>query len=229
MLERLRNRARDTSHSSLLVLLDPNPVMFLHGAEHWPTYDDPTVSVRLILAAGIDGVLRVRFRKQDLEAGAADLLAVVFEHVRIAELWLGATQTLGRGDRGSEEGVSNLVEQHHIRLVRMSGSAPGLGWDLRRLLASGCLHPVIEFVGRPPLWSRPRSGRVRLNWCAGVYKTVAVEDPTSRCEGCPVDIRLEPEGDGGSSFRWPDLRVKYLAFVAGPNDSTDATRSGLLG
>lgn len=219
LFAQLHERAISLGCSSLLVLLDPDPVTLLNGAAHWPMYNDSRATLDLILASGIDGVLRIKFRRRDLQASFGDLLDVVLQHTRIVELWLGATQTLGRDDKGSVDTVAALAHQHAIELRRFRHPpSQCLHFGLRQLLASGCLKPVIATVTRPPIWCRPRSAEARLSWIAGVYRAVALETVGQIAGTNDIEVTLIRGSRGASIFSWPNSHIRYLAFIAGPAD-----------
>jgi hypothetical protein len=53
LFRRMQNRARDDDWSTLVILLDPNPALFVRGAAHWPLYNDLSWRIRYILDSGI--------------------------------------------------------------------------------------------------------------------------------------------------------------------------------
>jgi hypothetical protein len=220
LLERLKKRARELQCSSVVVLLDPDPVTLVHGSAHWPIYNDPAVSIQSLLAAGVDAVLRIKLSEHNLDSGAAELFEVLYKHISIKECWLGSRQTLGRGAKGDFSAIDAVAERYNIIFVRISGSTgPALQWHLRQLLVSGCLMPAINAVCKPPIWSRPRSGITRVAWGAGVYRAAQVPDISSLKCISPLTVELLAGSDGLSYFRWPKMEAQYLAFLSGPNDA----------
>lgn len=82
LLARLRDRAEAGGLSSVAVLIDPAPGSFSgfarrYGTPGWPIYDCVATRIGLMGHVGIDAVLRVRFRKRDLDATAAWFLTCV--------------------------------------------------------------------------------------------------------------------------------------------------------
>ena len=217
LFEELRCYARERGLTALAVAIDPDPVRYLSGESELPVYDDAATRIRRILACGIDAVLRVRFCERDIDRGAADLLRVADPFIRIAELWLGARQTLGRMEAGNFATVDRLAAERQMRVLRLPERRLETR-DVRRLLQSGRLAEAAGLVGRPPVWSRPRSGRLRLAWCPGPYRAFPIDDPAGGMVGSPLDVELIPDPTGVHSLPWPARRAKYLAFVLGPHD-----------
>jgi FAD synthetase len=217
LFEQLGRRARETGLSSLAIMLDPHPASFREGASKWPVYDDVAARVRLILDCGTDGVLLVRFARKDADAGAAALFGLALSKVELAEIWLGFSQTLGRGPAGSRDAITALARQERIR-VEVLRPANILDRDVRSLLEAGRIAEAGHAVGRPPVWRRPRSGRLGLAWKPGRYAAVPLSAPNGRPEGRARRVQLRPAEKGMAALAWPDGEIVYLAFVAGPAD-----------
>ena len=210
--------ARERELSSALVLLNPDPIRFIWGVAELPIFNDVYTRIALIQDAGIDTVVLVRFLRRDLYTGPDALFDAVAPHISVAELWLGARQTLGRGEGGSFEGVARLCDRRGITVRRLL-HAQLQTIDVRDLLAAGKIAAACRLAGRPPTWSQPRSGRLRLAWRPGLYRTVALPVPTDDLQGRPrLSVRLLSDGNRLPMLEWPDRRLPYLAFVAGPDD-----------
>lgn len=220
LFEELRDEAHERSLAALAILLDPAPPALLHGPRRFPVYDEVAERIAMLRACGVDGVLRVRFRKADVFAGAADLLAVVEPHARLAELWLGAQQTLGRLDAGSYDTAERLTRERGVTLRRLPFGRvrPGSVVDL---LAAGRLGEAATLVGRPPVRHRPRAERLRLEWCPGRYRVVALGRNDDGAAGSPFEVDVAKAARGLPLLAWPDRAIERLAFVAGPGDGVE--------
>lgn len=203
-------------------MLDPNPLILLHGPLRWPVYDDTPVRIHLIMCSEIDAVLRIRFFKHDLLASVADFFKTVFSKVQINELWLGATQTLGRGSKGNFAEISRLARQNNIRLKRLNTSSREVSRArVCEYLANGNLAAAIRIVQRAPVWTRMRSRKLRLAWHPGVYQAATLNNLGARQLGCPIDIYMTLEESGLVTSDWPG-HAKYLTFISGPCDGEEA-------
>jgi hypothetical protein len=217
---------REANLAPLVIVLDPDPARFVWGVAELPIYNDVRWRIAEIRRCGMNGVLLVRFRKADLLASAEQWLELVATRVPLAELWLGARQTLGRGSGGTFEAVAALGQQNGICVKRLS-FVPLRTYDVREHLAAGRIQMAEDLVGTPPIWGRPRSGFLRLAWCPGRYRAVALtsavqEEPTApEFEVCGV-----PESNGLARFEWPNPRIRYLRFVSGPGDVRASPGSG---
>ncbi len=223
LLEELRDRAVESGCSSVAVLIDPPPGTFgsfkaRYGTGGWPVYDSVRARIRLMRDLGLDAVLRMQFRKRDFDATAAQFLDAVRERVDLEELWLGALQLLGQGTQGAEAAVAEYADRHGIRLTMLPRPPVG-AYDVRALLASGRLADAIDVVGRPPIWSRPPSGTLRLSWRPGRYRAVGFERWGMTAQGTELEMTLTAEPGGPAGLIWPDPDIRYLAFTAGPADA----------
>jgi hypothetical protein len=221
----LHTYAQQTSLSSVVIMLDPPPQLLLNGRSRWPLYEDANVRVRRILSSGIDALLRIDFDEADLVAGAAELLELASSHMSMAEFWLGATQSLGRGPSGDQAAVQRLAEEYGMTFKRLpKTSDAAVSSDVRWHLLLGTLTKAIMLTRRPPVWSRPQERYLQLAWAPGYYKAVplieSLEDLNINAEDREptMTVSFVPGIDGMPCAEWPDQAVEHLAFVFGPKD-----------
>jgi hypothetical protein len=238
VLASLGARAALHHRTSLTVLLDPPPASFVRGQSHWPVFDSPSVRAHHIRTAGIDAVLEVQFLADDYLLGAVDLIRLVRTYAVVDELWLGATQSLGRGSAGNGTRISELGRSWGFsvhRLPRAGGDDPARSASARRELGIGCPLSAARLLGRPPTWSRPALGTaIPLAWPSGGYLAEVVAHPyLSAAVSIPADlvtVGLTDHPGGRSVLDWPDPGVEYLAFWCGPGDDVaDTQTSARLG
>lgn len=221
---RLGRHASKSSLTSLVILLEPPPPLFLGGPMRWPRYDDLRARVALVRSSGVQAVLLVRFAADDLALGAAELFDLVRRHVQLDELWLGSTQSLGRGLPGSQSTITKLAEERRIRLSLLSPPRNGLvGSTVRDLLQDGRVREAARIVDRPPTWGRPRGGDLRLAWAPGWYEVAPLETPSSKPCGPPLRVQLVADRKRLPRLTWPDDAIPWLAFLRGPGDAPGAS------
>ena len=218
LFERLCSFARRTCSSSLVIAIDPDPVRYLYGIEDVPVYNDFKTRVQRIINCGVDAVLGVHFIRRDIEATAADFLAVIDPHVELKELWLGARQSLGRWEEGSFATVTKLAKLRGARVIRLP-LQPLETYAVRRLLQAGHFAEAARLVGCAPIRRRPESGRLQMAWPPGHYQALEIDGPALESEGRLLELCLTPRAKALSRMDWPDKRIKRLAFVTGPSDS----------
>jgi FAD synthase len=219
LFEQVCCQARRNGLTSLVIVIDPDPALVMRGAGKWPVYDDVQTRIQRLFTVGIDAVLHLRFVQDDLNAGVAEFFTLVAVHATLAELWLGAHQTIGRGPNGSQQAIVEAAERRGIQvqrlpLVRLMPPP----YDIRQSLAAGRVAEVVSLVGRPPVRSRPRSDLRRLAWRPGQYQAVPLPGLTAAASASPIEIELVERPRGLPVFQWPDRGIKYLAFVSGPAD-----------
>jgi len=223
LFQQLCAHARERALAASVVVIDPDPVKLLHGAAQVPVYDDLATRLELLRACRLDAILRLRFAKKDLVAGAAEFFTALQGPVQLQELWLGARQTLGSGASGSFQTILDCAAQHHTQITRLPDVAlKAAGRTIRGLLLSGRVAEARALVGRPPGRRRPRGARLRFAWPAGTYQVAPLSAPTAPLAGPPFTLQLEPDAAGLCRATWPDRRIKYLVFLSGPGDAPGA-------
>jgi len=121
---------------------------------------------------------------------------------------------LGSGPGGSTQTIAALCAKRKITLKRLPTSRESrMSGEARSLLSNGRLREAIQLVGRPPVWSRPRSGKLRLAWRVGDYLAVPLPEPTAQPSGAPLHVHLEAVDHQPAILRWPDPDIRWLAFV----------------
>lgn len=219
LMDQLSQYARSCSLTSAAMLLHPNPSSFLHGFKAWPVYDDILARVTRIRSCSVDAVLVIRFTKRDVDRGAIELFDLIDLHLKINELWLGPSQSLGPGPGGSSATIELLAGQRNIHLERLTQSDTIKdSYHARQSLVDGCLQKAIQIAGHPPVWKRPKSGRIQFPWPAGNYTAVPMDSPTGAADAPPLCVSVSPKNNGFSELLWPDKSIEWLAFIKGPGD-----------
>ena len=220
LFRRLSVHAKEHGLDSVAIAIDPHPAAYRSGEPVYPVYTDLGARIRLILACGIDGVACVRFRRRDVHRGVTDLIAAVWPIIEIAELWLGANQTLGRLEAGDAAAVDAVAKQRGIKVTRLEDQ-PRPNQEVRQLLRAGRIRAATRIVGHPPFRTRPRIGMLKFGWAPGRYRTTAASDPgAGLLAGAPMTLELTGEDGHSARLAWPDPTVEYLAFVSGPGDTS---------
>jgi hypothetical protein len=220
LLRELAAYGRSHDLSSLAILIDPPPAWYIYGPAQCQVYHDVRTRVHLLRACGIDGVMILHFTKQDFDAGVAELFETLKARVALAELWLGAGQSLGRGPKGNHRAIADQARLLDIKLSVM----PDIRMDTLRVrlaLEAGRLQEASTLVGRPPTRARPSSGELRFAWAPGRYLAKPLRDLWSGGGPGVIEIELTRGRRGLSYCRWPDPSVPYYAFIAGPGDGVD--------
>jgi hypothetical protein len=219
LFRQLSEHAAGRGLAAVAILLDPSPVLLLHGRSVYPVYDDVGSRLPLMLASDLDAVVRVAFARRDLGGTPRDLLSAVdATGVRVAELWLGRRQSLGTGDEGSREGIAHLAKQRGMRLeILPHVREPSM--VARALLKEGKVAQAAELVGHFPLRRRPRADRLLVAWPPGRYLVRPLAGPAAAPTRRAFELELVAAEGGMAALEWPDPAFRYLTFVAGPGDA----------
>jgi hypothetical protein len=213
----LRRHASAHDLAAVAIVLDPSPQALLYGAADAPVYHDLRTRIAILLAAGLDAVLTVHLAERDLLAGAEAFFDRVGRRHDLRELWLGARQTLGRGEVGSVRVIERTAADRGVALTRLPDRRLPTG-TVQRLLAEGRLDEAAQLVGGSPIQSRPRGESLTLAWSPGSYRAVPLRDPTAPIAAPALTIDAIPTGAGLVRIPWPSRDIPALAFLRGPGD-----------
>ncbi len=222
LVRRLKRRARSLDGSAAVVLLNPPPVLLLHGRWEVPTYDDPRQRADILRAAGADAVVMMRMRRGDLDLGARDFLRHLVAVLPVSEIWIRPHQSFGRGQIGNRATMERLARQRDIAVVtpKIRNERTAIA-QVRLALANGHIHRARRIVSRPPTWFRPRGGTLRLGWLPGWYTVCRVEGGQARNAPVTYRTRLKKGTHGEAVLEWPGDDVHALTFLNGPCDSAE--------
>ena len=194
-------------------LMNPDPAIYLE-------YTDLRARVALIRECAAVKVLTVRMTARDLDASSRSFFDLINSHIRLRELWLGASQSLGRCKQGSAAAIATLARRRKISLRRLDACKESrVGGMALRFLGEGKLRDAIKCVGHAPIWGRPRSGVLKLNWPPGKYLAIPTIRPSLAPVSAPgpISVKISSAMKGGT-LEWPAREVGWLSFLAGPAD-----------
>ncbi len=217
----------DAGLTALAIVLSPAPASFVN-----PHYDGclaySSLEARLALIRQFENVhaLVVRMTKADIDASCEDFVDLLNTRVDLRELWLGPNQSLGRGRQGSYDAIAALAKSRSIALRRLGGQ-PGLlaGRGAMNLASQGRLRDAMRAAGHPPIWGRPRAGRLQLPWPPGRYLALPIAEPSFslRVTREPVPIEVHRISRLRRYFEWPSREIRWLLFARGPADADRST------
>ncbi len=228
LFRELARRGTEAGLTPVVIILYPSPARLVNpDPEICLEYTDLKARIALIRECAGVHVLTVRMAKCDLDASSGSFFDLIGSHMRLREIWLGANQSLGRCKQGSAPAIAALARRRKISLRRLDVSKKtGVGGKALRLLGAGKLREAIQCVGHAPIWGRPRSGVLRLNWPPGEYLATPIMSPSITTISTPVPITVKIASTGrGGVLKWPAQDVEWLSFLAGPADPS-ATPGG---
>jgi hypothetical protein len=227
LFHQMSRAGTDAGLAALAIVLFPSPASFVN-----PHYDGclaySSLESRLALIRQFGNVhaLVVRMTKSDIDASCEDFVDLLNTRVHLRELWLGPNQSLGRGRQGSYDAIFALAKSRNISLRRLSGQ-PGLfaGRGAMNLASQGRLRDAMRATGHPPIWGRPRAGRLQLPWPPGRYLALPIAEPSFslRVTGEPVPIDIHRSSPLRRYFEWPSREIRWLLFARGPADTFQST------
>ncbi len=136
-------------------------------------------------------------------------------------------QSLGTGDLGNQTTILQATTERGIHLRKLETPAAAVFGNPKFELSEGRVRTATSILGRPPIWKKPKSNKLVLSWLPGRYQAIALQDPTASIDGEILEFELEalpktssqPGAKALSKLTWFDPKIRWLAFVSGPNDA----------
>lgn len=119
LFRQLAKTSRSEHYTSVIVTLDPPPAMFNHGRKEWATFDNLAARLSFQRNEGIDTTIVARISHRETKLGARWFFDVLSNYVDIAQIWLGARQSLGPDHEGSSAAILEYASRRKIRVVRL--------------------------------------------------------------------------------------------------------------
>lgn len=223
LFQRLGRRGKRAKLLPLVIIIHPSPARLVNpDPSICLEYSDIKSRIALIQECARVNVLVVHFKKRDLDASFSAFLHLVGSHSHLRELWLGASQSLGRGQQGSDVAIRDYTRKHNILLKRLPYvQRSRVGGEALRLIGEGKVRDATKSAGHAPIWARPRSGVLHVSWPPGEYLVIPVVKPSFTAGPATgvIPLRLSTTITGRRQrLDWPRRDVEWLAFLAGPAD-----------
>jgi FAD synthetase len=215
----LARRARAEELRACAVVIAPAPMRYMHP-RLFRDFDDLETRLALIRESGIETMLIVHFDETDLDATAADFLDLICGELDLKRLWLGATQSLGRGVEGSRAAITTSAGRFGLELSALPiDRRPQDAQQIWAHLARGEISLASRMVGRPPVRARPAGPWAYVGWPVGNYRAVPLEQARDVLfppwQGAPIDLQVVRQGQSATAFEWPSSVFNWLAIVDG--------------
>ncbi len=226
LFRQMSRAGTDAALTALVIILFPAPATFVN-----PHYDGclaySALEARLALIRQFGNIhaLVVRMTKSDIDASCEDFVDLLNTRVNLRELWLGPNQSLGRGRQGSYDAIAALAKSRNVSLRRLGGQSGLLaGRGALNLASKGKLRDAMRATGHPPIWGRPRAGRLQLHWPPGRYLALPIAEPSFslRVTREPVPIEVHRISSLRRYFEWPSRDIRWLLFARGPADASQS-------
>lgn len=209
--------ARTSGTTPAVVMLSPNPTVFIQRQTP-PVFDDPDYRLACFRARGVEAILLLRLREEDLAAGFREFYAELSKSGTLRHLWMHEHQSLGRGPTGSLTFIERFGQQAGFTLRRLRhdmGVRVEKG-DVGRQLRAGALGAAIATVGRAPVWRRPEQHFIKITgWRRGSYLAAPLADPFAESPTLAAPLRVHVGGllADKAYIEWPDAEVLWLRFL----------------
>jgi FAD synthase len=193
LLHHMSDHARTNGYDAAVVMLDPPPAKFLPGKWCWPYFDDVAVRVARLQGCGVS-VIHAQFEREHLLLGAAEIFDALLTVTAIAEVWIGARQSLGRGHSGDYQKIESLGNQYGFKVTRLPAldTTHDQCFQARTFLLEGKVESARAIVGHAPTFARPvRAEPITLAWPAGAYQVVSLPSIDAPLHGSPISVTLQ--------------------------------------
>lgn len=195
--------AQGTKLCPAIVILDPSPARYISFVNRPTTYHCLQTRAELIKEIGINDIFKFQFEESYIDEDAFFFLNSICSKLPIKELWLGKTQTLGSGPRGSLPAIEHFCQTAKIglQILEDSDSVKQRKGLIKNSLSKGQIQIVRDYVGKMPEFHRCCEDVVETNWLQGKYRAIAwtFGEP----EICTIEM-VEIDSYGATGFYWHD-------------------------
>lgn len=152
LLRRLIARARESGRLSAALTFFPHPRAVLQPDRELTYLSTPEERAALMAALGLDLLLLLPFERQLADTPAEAFARLLYDQVRMRELWVGEDFAMGRRREGDTAALRTIAAQIGFTLRTVPplvvGDAPVSSTRIRRLLSEGQVAQVTELLGR---------------------------------------------------------------------------------
>ncbi len=145
--------AREADHAAVVITFFPHPSVVLRGRRPSFYITTPEEKAELLGALGIDAVVTHPFNRDVANIPAADFVAQLVRHARMAQLWCGEDFALGRGREGNVDYLRAAGAQHGfgVRVAEpvVDGGEIISSTRIRQTLRDGAVEQAMRYLGRP--------------------------------------------------------------------------------
>ncbi len=153
LIRELVAHARETASLSVVVTFHPHPRAVLRPWLSPKVLTTPGEKAVLLAQMNLDVLLLLRFTQRMAQTPAAEFIRLLYEHLHMAELWVGKDFALGRGREGDVPALRRMGTQwgfqvREVEPVALGGRVVSGTW-VRELLAAGQVGEARRLLGRP--------------------------------------------------------------------------------
>lgn len=144
---------RATGHAAVVITFLPHPSVFLRGRRPSFYLTTPAEKARILAALGVDVLVTHRFDAAFAAITAAEYVAQLVRHARMAELWCGADFALGHNREGHVAYLQAAGERlgftvHLQTPIQLDGEIIS-STRIRQCLRDGAVEQAAHLLGRP--------------------------------------------------------------------------------
>jgi FAD synthase len=189
-----RTCATSDSYRLLPVLIDPPPAAMLHPGTH-PRFECAEARLARILDCGVDGAIRLRLSKKDLEQGIEFLLDLLGRQTEVRCVFLGKFQSLGSAGRGDPRTIRRVCAQRGIEVLPSDISVIGSKRTAYRLFRRNAFVQLADLLGRPLSWTG-HIGTLRVPLKPGTYRAKVSTSNPSLTSSATATVELHVDASG---------------------------------
>lgn len=194
-LKRLaRACAKSGNYKLLPVLIDPSPPAMLNPDNH-PRFECAEARLGRILDCGIEGAIRLRLSKKDLEQGVEFLLDLLSKHTAVKCVFVGKYQSLGSAGRGDPRTIRSVCASRKIEVLPSDISAIASKRSAYALYRRNAFVKIADLLGRPLSWTG-NVANMRVPLKSGTYRARVATSHASLASPSAQTLHLHVDEDG---------------------------------
>ncbi len=153
LIRELIVHARESGSLSCVVTFHPHPRAVLRPWLSPKVLTTPGEKAVLLAKMGVDVLVLLQFSQQVARTPAAGFVRMLYEHLHMAELWVGRDFALGHGREGDVSALRRMGAEwgFQLRVIEpfaLDGRVISSTW-VRELLAAGQVAEARRILGRP--------------------------------------------------------------------------------
>jgi FAD synthase len=194
LIKRLLAYSKKHGLNPYVILVYPNPVIFIHG-KIFKDYFDLPARIELLKYSGINNVLVLDIDRGDLQAGAEGVFNELFKDgsITLKELWAGENQYFGNGEKGAPPLVAQECFKRGVKLKRLKNSfLVNIDKDnVNQDFKNGRFDLAAEVVGHFPTYKINEALSIKIS--DGTYKASLRVYPFQKGNDITITIHISDE------------------------------------
>jgi FAD synthase len=191
LFKQLLSYSKKQGLNPYVVIIYPSPSKFIYD-NYYRDYFDLNARIELFKHFGINNIIVIDFKRQDLQSGIGDFFNELSKdrNITLKELWVGENQSLGKRAGGSISGIIEACSDRNIKLRILKNSfLVTIDKDVvYKTIEEGKFSLTAETVGYFPTY-KLKTG-LPIDMYDGIYIAKLRTDPFKKTNEIAVTVKI---------------------------------------